>query len=350
LLTVAFASWLIVGLFVDGWAHNDDRPESFFTPWHGMFYSGFAASALWMLVIVQRRQADGATGLGAVPIGYGLGLVGVAVFASGGAFDMAWHELFGVEVGLEALLSPSHLVLFCGALLLITSPLRAAWSDGHSHAPTLQQLVPALLSMTLATASVAFLFMSISPSLTDAMTSSPYRFIAETFAARPGVASWMTEAVQLEGYAAILLTTIILVGPILLLARRWVLPFGTMTLLLGVVSASVAAIDSFDMGLTFVSAPLAGLAGDVLYRRLRPTRRGPQTLWAVGASVPTVMWLSYFAILALFMDVGWPAELWAGATAMSALTGFGLALLVHAPTPPQPADDPSGSWRTSGHS
>lgn len=48
LLTVAFAGWLVLGLFVDGWAHNTDKPETFFTPWHGLFYSGFVATALWM--------------------------------------------------------------------------------------------------------------------------------------------------------------------------------------------------------------------------------------------------------------------------------------------------------------
>ena len=48
LLTVAFTGWPIIGLFVDGWAHNNDKPETFFTPWHGLFYSGFVATALWM--------------------------------------------------------------------------------------------------------------------------------------------------------------------------------------------------------------------------------------------------------------------------------------------------------------
>jgi len=55
LLTTVFATWLIVGTFVDGWAHNNDKPETLFTPWHAQFYSGFLASAAWMAWIVQRR-------------------------------------------------------------------------------------------------------------------------------------------------------------------------------------------------------------------------------------------------------------------------------------------------------
>ena len=42
---MVFATWLIVGIFVDGWAHNNDKPETFFTPWHALFYSGFLATA-----------------------------------------------------------------------------------------------------------------------------------------------------------------------------------------------------------------------------------------------------------------------------------------------------------------
>ena len=31
LLSDLFALWVIVGLFVDGWAHNHQKPETFFT-------------------------------------------------------------------------------------------------------------------------------------------------------------------------------------------------------------------------------------------------------------------------------------------------------------------------------
>ena len=37
------AIWFIFGLYLDGWAHNNiGGLESFFTPWHAVFYSGFA--------------------------------------------------------------------------------------------------------------------------------------------------------------------------------------------------------------------------------------------------------------------------------------------------------------------
>jgi hypothetical protein len=44
---VALGGWLLGGFYVDGWAQNHLATilESFFTPWHAAFYSGFMAVA-----------------------------------------------------------------------------------------------------------------------------------------------------------------------------------------------------------------------------------------------------------------------------------------------------------------
>ena len=60
-LAALFGLWMIVGLFLDGWAHDNQKPESFFTPWHGVLYSGFTAAALFA---VHRALRDRATGEG----------------------------------------------------------------------------------------------------------------------------------------------------------------------------------------------------------------------------------------------------------------------------------------------
>jgi hypothetical protein len=57
LLTGVFGLWLIIGLFVDGYAHqNLAELETFFTPWHGIFYSGVMATALWIAWMIRRRR------------------------------------------------------------------------------------------------------------------------------------------------------------------------------------------------------------------------------------------------------------------------------------------------------
>ena len=57
LITVILASWLTLGGFVDGFAHrNLDTPETFFTPWHAVLYSGFLAVAFWLAWLVIRSS------------------------------------------------------------------------------------------------------------------------------------------------------------------------------------------------------------------------------------------------------------------------------------------------------
>lgn len=160
LVTVLLGLWLLAGLFVDGWAHfNLAQLETFFTPWHAIFYSGYGASAVWLCWLIRRGRRAGRVGLAAIPRGYELGLVGVVLFGAGGVGDLLWHLAFGVERDRAALLSPTHLTLFAGMTLIVTSPLRSAWAsdDPAGDAPSLVAFLPPLLSLTAATALVVFL-------------------------------------------------------------------------------------------------------------------------------------------------------------------------------------------------
>ena len=129
-ITVLLALWLMIGLFVDGWAHNNlDQIETFFTPWHALFYSGFTATALWIAWLVARERSAGRTWREAIPRGYEGSVAGVIIFGIGGVGDWLWHTIFGIEVSIDALLSPTHLILLTGILLIFSGPLRSAWSD-----------------------------------------------------------------------------------------------------------------------------------------------------------------------------------------------------------------------------
>lgn len=327
LVTVVLGAWLILGLFVDGWAHNNAKPESFFTPWHGLFYSGYAATAAWMWSRYRR---------GGVPAGYGLGLIGVVAFAGGGIGDLVWHGIFGIEVDLEALLSPTHLVLFASALLVLSSPLRAAWSEADDGPPSMARFLPTLLSATLVTATVAFFLMELSPFLTNAATADPYRFIAGNV--DPDIGGWLAGQLHLVGFASILLTTLVLMGPTLTLLRRWRTPPGSFAILFTTVAGLASALEGFRLGITVFAAVVGGLAADLLARSLQPVRSTTTVLRVVGGVVPAVLWLAYFFTLAVFRSVGWSVEFWAGITCLSALAGLGLAVLMTLPaTPGEPA-------------
>ena len=221
LAAALLGTWVVGGLFLDGWAHvNQPGLETFFSPWHALFYLGFAVSTVVLARLVARHQR-GRFDPALVPAGYGLGLVGVALFVAGGVADGAWHTMFGVETGVAALLSPSHLLLLAGGLLMVTSPVRSAWSspDLPARSPALS-LLPALWATALTTAVVLFFFQYLSAFVSR----------APSMAEADSPAGLLTTIV---GVASVLATNLIVVAPVLLLARRWRLPFGTVTLLAG---------------------------------------------------------------------------------------------------------------------
>src|SRR6266508_3210614 len=46
------------GIFLDGWAHTHGRvDQSFFTPWHAVFYAGYAAVASALLAALFRNHS-----------------------------------------------------------------------------------------------------------------------------------------------------------------------------------------------------------------------------------------------------------------------------------------------------
>src|SRR5262249_42860659 len=103
-LFAALSAWLLGGIYLDGWAHiHISSLETFFTPWHAVLYSGFAACALALLVQQVRALRAGAPWREALPPGYGLSLLGAGIFLAGGALDLLWHTFFGIERGVEAL-------------------------------------------------------------------------------------------------------------------------------------------------------------------------------------------------------------------------------------------------------
>jgi hypothetical protein len=346
LVTVLLATWLIAGLGLDGWAHNqlEGRLESFFTPWHAVFYSGWTATALWVMWMVRTRRADHGTGTQAVPRGYGLGLVGVAVFAVGGVGDLLWHQIFGIETGIAALLSPTHLLLFTGIALILLAPFRAAWSSPEPPSAGLLGVLPALLSITLLTALVAFFFGYNSLFSIDlAFPSGPVSVAQDQAPQLIGVFDAWAQDIQIKGIMAALSTSLILVAPVLLMLRRWRLPFGAATILFLVVATIIVAVDGFEAWQNLLAAAAAGLAADAAIARLRPAPDRVGAFRAIGSLIPMAVIGCTFLAAVWRFRLGWPAELWTGTILFGGLAGYALAFLMQ-PTP-GPAPELSTSTR-----
>ncbi len=326
-VTVVASLWLMIGLFVDGWAHNNlAELETFFTPWHGVFYSGFTATGLWMLWLVHRRREPGTSIRAAIPDGYALGLVGLAVFAVGGVGDMVWHTIYGIETDLDALYSPTHVLLFTGMALVLTSPVRAAWRRPGGSRPSWREFLPALGGATLTASMLTFAFMYWSPVL-DAWPATPY----VEWAQRDDIVNLAT----LAGMASLFVPVLLLVGMLALLLRRWTPPAGTATVLFTVPTLLASALGEFAFLDLVVSAVVAGVATDVVIARVRPTAGSPWRLRAVTAFAGAALTGTYLVAVALTRGVGWAPEFTFGVVVWAAALGLALGTLVAPPALPQ---------------
>jgi hypothetical protein len=314
-------SWLIGGLYLDGWAHiHVPALETFFTPWHAVLYSGYLAGAATLAGAFLRNVRRGASWARALPAGYGLAFVGALVFLAAGVADMLWHVIFGIEEGVEGLISPSHLALAFGGGLMVTGPLRAGLhAPAPASAPWLSRM-PMVVSLTV--------FVSLLTFFTE--YASPYgtTWVAKT----PGGMLFLYESVGLAGF---LVQPVVLMGPVLYVLRRRPLPFGALTLLLSVNVALMTIIH--DIYLDTGPAPLigaailAGLAADVLLGWLRPSPGRPRALRMVAFAVPAVQYLLYFLAIMIWARVTWSVHLWTGAVAIAGGVGWLLSYLVLPP-------------------
>lgn len=326
LVTVAFGGWLILGLFTDGWAHaNLPGLETFFTPWHGLLYSGFAGSALWLAVLARRGRRLGRSWRRALPVGYPLAALGVLAFGAGGVGDMLWHVMFGVETGIDALLSPTHLVLLVGGALVLTSALRAGWArPPDPEGPSLRGELPAVLSLVLVTALAAFFLLYVSvftgAAAAEGLTRIPEGAPGHEAAELPAVA----------GLAAYLITTLVLVAPVLLAQHAGRRPPGTIVLLVAVVawlSAAVGGLTPYGIAAAVAVTAGAAAAEPLVARIDRSGLPAAVRSSAVAAAVPALIWPAQLVAVAVTDGVRWPVELWSGVVLLSVLVAAALGLV-----------------------
>lgn len=138
--------WISGGFFLDAWAHGHVPVESFFTPYHAVFYSGIVVLGLAMAGFCLRYRNMGYTWPNAFPRPYRLACIGVPIFILGGLGDLVWHRVFGIEEGVNALLSPTHQILGLGIFFLSSGPIRSVLAD-RAWSTTLGRQLPLALGL-----------------------------------------------------------------------------------------------------------------------------------------------------------------------------------------------------------
>lgn len=301
-----FSTWVVLGLYLDGWAHNAGKPEDFWTPWHAVLYSGFLAATVWFLL--ERRRGG--------PPAERLTVAGFALFAVAGMGDAVWHTIFGVEEDVAALLSPTHLALMVGGLLLVAGPARTERALG-SRERGWRRFAPVTVAIALCVAVVGFFLQFV----------SAFHLVDPGIYVDPG-----DDAGAILGVSSVLLTNVLLLAGVAWVARDWPeAPRGTFTVVVAVPALLLSALHAFEHVPLVAAAVLGGVAADLL------DGRGHRRV--VLAAVPALMWTTWFATFHVSWGLAWQVELWTGTVVLTVLTGMGFDLLSGAGSARQGQDE-----------
>ncbi len=323
---LALGVWVLLGAIVDIHAHNHGQvDETFFTPFHLLMYSGVAANGLFYVVMQYRYVARGHRLLQALPRAYLLSFGGVLLFGVGGVFDLIWHSLFGFEAGIDALVSPAHLLLALSGLLFMSGPLRsflAQGATGRGWKILFPPLTAALMALTLATLFTGF----------NNVWSQVDRYVAID------PADDSRRLAEAYTVATVLIPAALMTGALLFLRRRMALPFGAVTFLLfanALVMFFIRLEDTATYAPVLLAPLLAGLAGDWLLARESGSPLLALRLFAFV--VPFILTFGLFVILLLGAGIWWSTHMWVGVSFMAGAVGLALAGLVRAEELPQPS-------------
>lgn len=311
--------WFVGGLYLDGWAHNhlDSSLETFFTPWHGVFYSGFLALAAALVFLSWKHKSPGSSLIAGAPAGYAWSLIGICVFFLGGVGDMIWHEVFGVEADIDALLSPTHLLLAVGLTLMVSGPLRAWYlRTDDSKTESFAAQLPMLVSLGCILALLTFM--------------TQYNHFVELRAGGTGPGDGVTaDRIQSLAVSGFLFQTAVVMGCIFLVMRRGRLAAGALTFL---IATNVLAMVLMRENLMLVpSAIAAGIVADILASGSRPVRENTRAFRLFSFVVPAVLFLGYFITILFTEGTWWSIHMWTGSVFIAGCTGLLLSYLALPP-------------------
>ncbi len=307
------AVWFMVGLFLDGAAHARNSVESFFTPWHAILYSGYLANALAVFWATFRNIGKGYSRWLAIPAGYEMTIIGAVIFEIGGIFDLIWHTVFGIEVNVEALISPSHLVLALGLMLIVNGTLPCSMATRRSAAVTHPGLDADAVIALLYTVRVDFFHLHDAPFLPGMGRKNHGRWASRRCDSRTGLATHPVTIRIFDG---------------LLAARNPALEVALWNRHI-CANAEQPALSVIGDGIRFVPVAFAaGVFADVLILVLKPSIKRPVMFRVFAFTVPLVLYLLYFAEVSTINGLAWSVPLWGGASTLAGAVGLLISYLL----------------------
>lgn len=319
------SAWLVTGLQLDAYAHaTTPELETFWTPWHAVLYSGIAASGLTLVWLLRPRLPRIPTyeSVLALPNALRVPILGMAFLLVGGGIDTLWHNVFGIEQGLEIFVSPSHELIILGMVLvavgpaLMTSTPRLGLADGA--------LVTISALLAVLPLHIYSLHANVLGTIYFGHGENPVRI-------------YSTDAQIFHGYV---FSTVLLLLPIILIGRRWSLPPGVPTVLVALPALAMHLMflseEPWWMSLT-VAAAAAG--AELVIRVVAPLIPAPSGIaWLLlGLVAPPLVWGALFVVADVKVGVGWNVHIVSGLLTYVALTGAATVLVARNVRPPAPA-------------
>lgn len=318
-LLVAICSlWVACGFFLDAWAHGHVPVETFFTPYHAVFYSG-------MLLLIVGLSVHWATQR-SFPLAYRYALLGIPIFVLAGVGDLVWHHFFGVEEGIDALLSPTHQLLGLGVFFVSSGAIVSTVSQG-TMLQSLRLQIPLVLALAawleLVHFGTAYAFdpaagrsnapPSIAVFTPDYLTAIAIGYYKQGM----GVLVVLFQSALMAGFSLYAATAL----PLRPLAL-------TLMLVLGNFAAAAAFTNDTPLLLTVLAmSAVAGITGDVIVARLHPWDGRVASSRTLAMAVSASYFVTYFVVTGITAGLWWDWNVVLGAILWSAVIGFALTLL-----------------------
>ena len=316
---VIASAWLVIGLQLDAYAHaTTPELETFWTPWHGVLYSGIAASGFTLLWIMRSRLPSLPTyqSVLALPNALRIPLAGMASLLVGGGMDTLWHNVFGIERDMEIFVSPSHEFIILGMVLVAMGPaLMLAASPGERLTAGGGWLV-----------GISALF-SVLPVHIYTLHASAIGF-RHLGSGEDPMPIYSSDAQLIHGY---LFSTALLLLPLIIIGRRWPLPLGLPTPLIAIPAVLMHLMfDSEDAWWPALTVAAAAVVIEVVARVLTGVvPLGVNGRWILlGLLAPPVTWGALLLVGQIQTGTtGFNIHVISGLLTFTALVGAGTVLV-----------------------
>lgn len=352
-IVLVLGLWCLAGLLIDAFAHiAGSVDDTFFTPWHAVWYSGSAAYGAYIIYAIMpdggMRQlvSQPFKTLKGIDSHHKPGVYGIVVFAVSGFGDLIWHETLGVEENTDILLSPTHIGLFVGLIMSVTAPVWSAWAKASSGRNGLRS--QALIVFGLGAAWTVSLLMIRYANLWIAPL--------QNYCYSPGNAfcghQYYNEALE-TGLQSLFLQAALTSVVLALFLKRWRPERGAMFLLFMFHAVGVWVYSEFDARLLWMGVTLALLAeiGTLAYKKA-----GPHVYISLAAASQVVVLLLFSLADAArltntrywvegvnihVVPFGWSVHSTFGAIVVCALIGWITGVVAMSPAVPTIIDDES---------